>query len=329
MLWHAPHWGWVVGATVLLGVNQGLAWSMSQTAQLDITLPQERGLTLGLNEFAGYAGVALAGWATAHVAQALGPRHGLLVCGLAVVGLALLLALFTVPETRPAPPDQPVQAPGETASAAPAAWPVFVRTSWGDRRLAALCQAGAVEKFVDALVWVFYPVFLVQHGLTLPEAAAVIGVYGMTWGLSQLATGRLSDRWGRHGLNVGGMVLCGTGVALMLAGRGAPWWSFSAAVSGLGMAMLYPNLSAAVADLAQPAWRGTAIGTYRFWRDLGYALGALGLGLTAHFGGHLEAGFVFVAMAMWGSAVWLWWQGEETHPNLRQRLYSSPSKESA
>lgn len=307
MLWHAPHWSWVVAATMLLGVNQGLAWSMTQTAKLDITGPEQRGLVLGLNEFAGYAGVALAGWATAQVAQALGTRDGLLVSGLVVVGTALVLAALTVPETRPA------------AAAGPhhptlRAWPVFVHTSWRDRRLAALCQAGAVEKFVDALVWVVYPVFLTQKGLTLPQAATVIGVYGMTWGLSQLVTGRLSDRWGRHGLNVGGMVVCGAGVALMLADQGAAWWSVAASISGLGMAMLYPNLSAAVADLADPAWRGTAIGTYRFWRDLGYAFGALGVGLVAHASGHLEATFVFVAGAMWLSAALLAWWGAETHP---------------
>lgn len=307
MLWHAPHWGWVVAATVLLGVNQGLTWSMSQTAKLDITRPDQRGWVLGLNEFAGYAGVALAGWATAHVAQALGTRDGLLVCGLGAVGLGLALAALTVSETRPLAANAQAQSPLR-------AWPVFVHTSWHDRRLAALCQAGAVEKFVDALVWVVYPVYLTQQGLALPQAAAVIGVYGMTWGLTQLVTGRLSDRWGRHGLNVGGMVVCGAGVALVLAGSGAVWWSVAAAVSGLGMAMLYPNLSAAVADLAEPAWRGTAIGTYRFWRDLGYAVGALGVGLVAHASGHLQATFVFVAGAMWLSAAWLWWWGAESHP---------------
>jgi MFS family permease len=223
MLWHAPHWGWVVAATVLLGVNQGLAWSMTQTAQLDITPPHARGLQLGLNECAGYAGVALAGWGTAYVAQALGTRNGLLASGLAVVALGLLLAAFTVPETRPADLAGPPRGAG-----APGAWALFIHTSWTDRHLAVLCQAGAVEKCVDALVWVFYPLFLTQRGLTLPQAAAVIGVYGLTWGLGQLAAGRLSDHWGRHRLNVGGMVLCGAGVALMLVGRGTAWWALSA-----------------------------------------------------------------------------------------------------
>lgn len=312
LLWHAPHWGWVVAATVLLGINQGLTWSMTQTALLDITPAQHTGLALGLNECAGYAGMALAGWGSALVAQALGTRNGLLASGLVVITGALVLALFTAPETRPAEPNGPSAAPPSTPT-----WSVFVHTSWTDRRLAALCQAGAVEKCVDALIWVFYPMYLTQQGLTLPQAATVIGAYGMTWGLLQLATGRLSDHWGRQGLNVGGMVLCGAGVALMLAGQGALWWGLSATLSGVGMAMLYPNLSAAVADLAEPAWRGTALGTYRFWRDLGYALGALGLGLTAQISGQMEAAFVFVAAAMWASAALLWYWGRETHPTRR------------
>jgi MFS family permease len=188
--------------------------------------------------------------------------------------------------------------------------------SWGDRRLFALSQAGLVEKFVDALVWVFYPVYLYQQGLSLTQVGSVIGVYGLTWGGSQLFTGRLSDRIGRHRPNVWGMWLCGSGVALMVSGHGVLWWSMSAALSGFGMALLYPNLSAAVADIAHPNWRGSAIGIYRFWRDLGYGIGALGLGLVAHFSGHVEATFWFVAVSMGLSGFVLWRMSEETHPRL-------------
>jgi MFS family permease len=133
----------------------------------------------------------------------------------------------------------------------------------------------------------FYPLYLYHQGLSLPAVGLVVGVYGFVWGALQLVTGRLSDRIGRHGLNVAGMLVCGLGVLMMPLGEGVSWWSASAAVSGIGMAMLYPNLSAAVADLAPPSWRGSAIGIYRFWRDLGYAVGALVLGLVAH-GGRLR-----------------------------------------
>ena len=188
--------------------------------------------------------------------------------------------------------------------------------SWRDRRMAALCQAGLVEKFVDALVWVFWPVYLHQQGVSLPGIGWIVGVYGFTWGGAQFFTGKLSDRVGRHRLNTWGMWLCGSGVALLPLGHGAAWWSASAAIAGFGMAMLYPNLSAAVADIARPTWRASAIGIYRFWRDLGYGIGGLGLGAAAALGGRLESAFWFVAVAMLlsGAALFVW--GEETHPRL-------------
>jgi MFS family permease len=327
MIWLAPNWSWIVAATVLLGVNQGLTWSMTQTSKLDITRLEERGLTLGLNEFAGYVGVALAGILTAYMATRFGARQGLLIFGLTVIGLALLLTHFGIKDTLPwAKVEAARHAPGSTqalrpryplnVSATPSTWEIFTLMSWRDKRLMALSQAGLVEKFVDALVWVFYPVFLYQQGASLPQVGWIIGVYGFVWGGSQLFTGRLSDRIGRHHLNVWGMWICGAGVAAMVLGQGVVWWAASAAVSGFGMALLYPNLSAAVADISHPAWRGSAIGIYRFWRDLGYGIGALGLGLAAHFTGQLQASFWFVALSMLASGFVLKWLGEETHPRI-------------
>ena len=328
MIWYAPSWSWVVAATVLLGVNQGLTWSMTQTSKLDITRLDERGLTLGLNEFAGYVGVALAGVATAYLADALGARRGLLGFGIAVIGLGSVLTALCVKDTLPwaraeaarhrglAILGQAIPRYPRHVAAEPGTWEVFALVSWRDRRLAALSQAGLVEKFVDALVWVLYPVFLYQQGLSLPQVGWTIGVYGFVWGGSQLVTGRLSDRVGRHRPNVAGMWICGAGVLMMVLGSGAAWWALSAAVSGFGMALLYPNLSAAVADISHPSWRGSAIGIYRFWRDLGYGVGALGLALAAHFTGQVEAAFWFVAVSMFASGAILAWFGEETHPRL-------------
>jgi MFS family permease len=182
--------------------------------------------------------------------------------------------------------------------------------------MAALSQAGMVEKFVDALVWVFWPVYLHQHGVGLPGIGWIVGIYGFTWGAAQLLTGKLSDRLGRHLLNVLGMWMCGGGVVLMPLGAGSTWWSVCAAIAGLGMAMLYPNLSAAVADIAHPNWRASAIGIYRFWRDLGYGIGGLGLGISAALGGSLQSAFWFVAGAMFLSGLLLYVWGEETHPRL-------------
>ena len=327
LIWYAPNWSWVVAATVLLGVNQGLTWSMTQTSKLDITRLDERGLTLGLNEFAGYVGVALAGILTAYLATRFGARQGLMVFGMVVIGSALLLTQLWVKDTLPwAKAEAAKHAPGSAqqmrpryptnVSANPSTREIFTLMSWRDKRLMALGQAGLVEKFVDALVWVFYPVFLYQQGVSLTNVGWIIGVYGLVWGGSQLFTGRLSDHWGRHGLNIGGMWICGAGVAAMVLGDGVVWWATSAAFSGFGMALLYPNLSAAVADISHPAWRGSAIGIYRFWRDLGYGIGALGLGLAAHFTGQMQTAFWFVAVSMFASGTVLWWLGEETHPRL-------------
>ncbi len=327
MVYFAPSWNWIVAATVLLGVNQGLTWSMTQNAKLDITRPEQRGLTIGLNEFSGYVGLALAGIITAYLAAALGARTGLLIFGMVTVSLATLLTLLWVKDTLPWARSEAARQKSGAGSGPAPRYPtgmgdkpsmreVFALVSWRDRRLAAITQAGLVEKFVDALVWVFYPVFLVKHGLSLPMTGWVVGIYGFVWGGSQFFTGKLSDHVGRHGPNVWGMWICGAGVAMMLLRDGMAWWSLSAAVSGFGMALLYPNLSAAVADISHPAWRGSAIGIYRFWRDLGYGIGALGLGITAHFSGTVDAAFWFVAISMLISGGLLRIFGEETHPKL-------------
>jgi MFS family permease len=327
LVYFAPSWGWIVAATVLLGVNQGLTWSMTQTAKLDLTRADQRGLVIGLNEFAGYVGVAVAGIATGYAASLWGPREGLMWFGAAVIGLATLLAWIGVAETLPwaqaevkrhaSPAAQSLRPRYPTGiSEQPNTREMFVLMSWGDRRMAALCQAGLVEKFVDALVWAFWPVYLHQQGVGLPGIGWIVGVYGFTWGAAQFFTGKLSDRLGRHQLNAWGMWICGGGVALMPLGSGAGWWSASAAVAGLGMAMLYPNLSAAVADISHPNWRASAIGIYRFWRDLGYGIGALGLGAAAALGGQIESAFWFVAVAMLVSGAVLQRWGEETHPRL-------------
>ena len=318
LIYVAPSWNWIVLATVLLGVNQGLAWSMTQTAKLDVTRADQRGLVIGLNEFSGYVGVAAAGVLTGHLASFLGARAGLLWFGAAVIGLAMALVLLAVRETLPWAQAASSPRPAHPADAGtqPSAREIFILMSWRDRRMAAICQAGLVEKFVDALVWVFWPVYLYRHGATLPGIGWIVGIYGFTWGGVQLLTGRLSDKVGRHRLNVWGMWVCAAGVAMVPLGGGPGWWGSAAGVTGFGMAMLYPNLSAAVADIAPPAWRASAIGIYRFWRDLGYGIGALGLGATAALGGRIESAFWFVAIAMGLSGLLLHRWGRETHPWL-------------
>jgi MFS family permease len=332
MIFYAPSWSWIVAATVLLGVNQGLAWSMTQTSKLDLTTADQRGLTIGLNEFAGYFGVALAGIVTGYLALHFGAREGLMLFGSVVVLAAGLLTLVWVKDTLPwAQAEGRQHAAGGTLGPkpryprniadTPGTWAVFTLMSWRDARMASFSQAGLVEKFVDALVWVFFPVYLHQQGLSLAGIGWVVGVYGFVWGLSQFLTGHWSDRVGRQKPIVAGMWLCGAGVALVLVGEGELWWSFAAAVMGFGMALLYPTLSAAVSDIAHPNWRGSAIGIYRFWRDTGYGIGALLLGAVASVFGGIEAGFWFTAAAMFVSGLVVLLACEETHPRL------SPARE--
>lgn len=326
LIFFAPSWDWIVVATVLLGVNQGLTWSATQTAKLDITRPEQRGLTIGLNEFSGYVGLAAAGIITGYLATILGPRSGLLIFGMSVVVLALVLTVFAVKDTRAwvhadsagIEGKEPALMPRypNNIGTHPSTWEVFTLMSWRDRRLATLCQAGLIEKFVDALVWMLYPIYLYQQQVSLPDIGWIVGVYGFVWGVSQIYTGRLSDQVGRHKLNIGGMMICAVGVGMMVLHTGMGWWSASAAISGFGMALLYPNLSAAVADIAHPSWRSSAIGIYRFWRDLGYAVGAFGLGVVASLAGEMTAAFWFVALSMFLSAAVLWLWGAETHPKF-------------
>ncbi len=314
MIWHAPKvggWNWIVAATVLLGVNQGLTWSMTLTSKLDLTRPEQRGLTNGLNEFCGYFAVAVAGVITGYLADWLGARVGLLVFGLAAVVPALMMAVVLVRDTRGAgaegipTPDAP--------SSGMLTRDVFA-LSFRDRTFFAICQCGLFEKFIDVLMWLALPLFLKSRGVDLQHIGWVPGVYATVWGVSQIFTGPLSDRLGRKRLIVAGMILCSIGVVLLPVIDGAAWWSACAAIIGLGMAMLYPTLGAAVSDLAPPAWRGTALGVYRFWRDMGYAVGATALALCIQGGADIAACFWIVAMCVGASGIAMWMLSAETRP---------------
>jgi MFS family permease len=332
MIYYAPSWDWIVFATVLLGINQGLTWSMTQTSKLDITHPEQRGFTVGLNEFSGYFGVALAGIVTAYLTEWLGAREGLMWFGMVTVIIAIVTTQLWVKDTLPwAHAEAKHHASGKATgpkprfpkniSDSPSTWEVFTLISWRDKRMFALSQAGLVEKFVDALIWVFYPVYLYEQGLSLADIGWVVGIYGFVWGGSQFITGKLSDHIGRLWPIILGMWICGAGVGLTLFGNSFLFWSVSAAVTGFGMALLYPNISAAVGDIAHPSWRGSAIGIYRFWRDLGYGIGALLLGLASNMSGLISTGFWVVTISMFISGLLVLIFAEETHPRI------NPAKE--
>lgn len=323
LILYAPTWGWIVAANILLGLNQGFCWSMTVTAKMDIVKQSERGLATGFNEFAGYGGVALAGLLTGYLASVFDPRVSLFVFGSIVILVALTAAVFAFSETLPfaraeaerhrAAPRAPEAASYAAGPDNPTAGQVFALVTWRNRTFMALSQAGSVEKFVDALMWALVPVFMVSKGASLIEIGWVTGIYGIVWGASQLWTGPLSDRIGRKVPVVGGFFICAAGVFAFPLLSSVAAWAVAAAVTGVGMALLYPTLIAAIGDLAHPSWRGSALGTYRFWRDLGYAIGALAMGLIADAWGQLEAGFWFTGAAMAASGLWLAFGMRETH----------------
>jgi MFS family permease len=327
IFYFAPSWNWIIAANILLGVNQGFAWSMTVTSKLDIVRPEQRGLATGFNEFAGYGGVALAGVITAYLAADFEPRQSLFVFGLAVILLALAAALLFSKETLHwARAESAAHKAGThdghrprfptNVSEHPTTSEIFMLVSFRHRTFVALSQAGCVEKFVDALVWGFFPVYLHVQGVSLVEIGWVVGIYGFVWGGSQLWTGPLSDAVGRKWPIVIGMWICAIGVAATLLVEGLFAWSLMAALTGVGMALLYPTLIAAVGDISHPDWRGSSLGVYRFWRDLGYGIGALLLGLIASAFAALEAGFWFTSAAMVLSGLWVAVAMDETLARL-------------
>ncbi len=315
LLYWAPNWYWVLVATLFLGLNQGLSWSMALNSKLDLAKASQRGLVNGLNEFSGYAAVGIAALIAANMAEWFGGREALFICSLSVLVLGLYLAVAHVEETKPwsdahsaqekLPQKSQLQ---DQLSEQRALNHLFVYASLKNRPLVALNQAGLVEKFVDALIWVLLPVYLLSKNLTLVEASAIISIYGVVWGASQLITGPLSDRIGRKKLIIGGMWLCGLGSYALIQTSSILLWSLEAALIGVGMAMLYPTLGAAVADNSQAHERASLLGVYRFWRDFGYALGALLMGVAAQVSGQIESAFelVSVSMLLSGLLVALW-----------------------
>jgi MFS family permease len=279
MIMLAPSWGWIVAANVLLGVNQGLAWSMTVIMKVDLVGPRGRGLAVGLNEFAGYLAVGLTALATGYVAASYGLRPEPFYLGVGYAVFGLLVSVFFVRDTR-----EHVRLEAEAHPPEPNPLDfkeVFARTSYGDRNLFAASQAGLVNNLNDGMSWGVLPLFFAASGLGVERIGILKAVYPATWGVLQVATGPLSDRWGRKGLIVGGMWVQAAGIFLTVATRSFGWWLLGSVLLGLGTAMVYPALIAAVSDASHPSWRARSLSVYRFWRDMGYAVGALSAGIIA------------------------------------------------
>jgi MFS family permease len=298
LIW-APTWGWIVVANVLLGVNQGLTWSTTVIMKIDLVGPLRRGLAMGLNEAAGYGAVAMTALATGAIAQQAGLRPAPFFLGLAYAGLGLAASAFLVRETS----HHVDQEQSSRAPALGATWrSVFVRTTLREPSLSAACQAGLVNNLNDGMAWGLLPLLYAAAGLSIGEIGVLAAAYPAVWAVAQIATGAWSDRVGRKRLIVAGMFLQAGAIGAIAAGSSFGPWLVAAIVLGLGTALVYPTLLAAVADVAEPAWRGSAVGVYRLWRDLGFAAGAILAGVVADLAGIASAVWV-VAMITAGSGL--------------------------
>ena len=298
MIMWAPSWAWVVAANVLLGMNQGLAWSTTVIMKIDLAGPRRRGLAMGLNEFAGYLAVALSALGTGYIAAAYGLRPEPFYLGLGFVALGLGLSLVFVRETRGHAALEAEQAeggPSPPGAAVLSTREIFAMVSWRHPALSSASHAGLVNNLNDGLAWGLFPLFFAASGLGVANIGVLSFVYPFTWGILQLWTGAWSDRVGRKWLIAGGMLIQAAALAAIAMLDGFGGWLGASMLLGLGTAMVYPTLLASIADVAHPSWRGSAVGVYRLWRDSGYAVGGLMAGTLADLFG-MRAAIMAVAV---------------------------------
>lgn len=282
MLAWGPSWWWIVAANVLLGLNQGLAWSMTVNMKIDLVGPKQRGLATGLNEAAGYAAVGVTALLTGYLATSHGLRPVPELIGVVFVVAGLGLSLVAA-DTADHVALELSRHPRPAAAEGSGLRTVFARTTWREPSLRGASQAGLVNNLNDGLTWGVFPLLFTDYGLGLAAVGLIKGLYPLLWGIGQVYTGHLADRIGRKPLIVYGMFVQAIGFALAL---GLLRWPLLAGIAsavalGIGTAMVYPALIAVVSDHAHPSWRPNALGTYRFWRDFGYAAGALVAGVIA------------------------------------------------
>jgi MFS family permease len=294
LLMLAPSWNWILFANVLLGVSQGLTWSTTVIMKIDLVGPYRRGLAMGLNEFAGYGAVALTALLTGYLAAAYRLRPEPFYPGVGFAVLGLMLSLLLVRETHGHVRAEISDAGHTTATTEKLSqWGIFKRTSLTDRDLSSISQAGLVNNLNDGMAWGLFPLLYAATGLSLADIGWLAAIYPAVWSLGQLLTGPLSDRIGRKWLIAAGMWVQAAGIAVTAVSIAFAGFATGTILLGIGTAMVYPTLLAAIGDVAHPSWRAGSVGVYRLWRDLGYAVGALLAGIVADIlGVHASVGLI-------------------------------------
>jgi len=311
LMW-APSWNWVIFANLFLGISQGLTWSTTVIMKIDLAGPRNRGLAMGINEFAGYFAVALAALATGYVASVWGLRPEPFYLGIGFVAIGLALSAGLVRDTR----DHATHEASITAHGSDAVMPsqreIFIKTSFTDRNLSSVSQAGLVNNLNDGVAWGLFPLFFAAANMSLRQIAWLAAIYPAVWGIGQLFTGALSDKLGRKPFITYGMWLQSAGIAIIALSVSFAGFAIGAAMLGAGTAMVYPTLLAAIGDSVHPAWRASTVGVYRLWRDLGYSFGALVGGVVADWMG-LKPALWCIAILTFLSGTVVWQRMRETH----------------
>jgi MFS family permease len=325
MLIWAPSWGWIIAANILLGINQGLTWSTTIVMKIDLVGPARRGLAMGFNEAAGYLALSATAAATGWIAAEHGLRPAPFLVGIAFAALGLGLSTVFVKEThqharheaRTHTPRHGGHHEGLTGRQ------IFTLTSFREKSLSAASQAGLVNNLNDGLAWGLYPILFATSGLGVARIGVLVALYPAVWSVGQMLTGMLSDRYGRKWFISAGMLLQAGGIAVVAATTGFASWAIAAVLMGAGTAMVYPTLLAVIGDVAHPTWRARAVGAYRLWRDLGYAIGALIAGIVADLLG-IRAAIWVVAAITAASGIIVAVRMYETHPRGQREPRPAP-----
>ena len=303
MLMWAPTWGWVIVANLLLGISQGLTWSTTVIMKIDLAGPDNRGTAMGLNEFAGYFAVAGAALATGYVASTWGLRPEPFYLGVGFVAIGLGLSVFLVRETKQYADLEASLHPDVAVEDRPTQREIFHKTSFTDRNLSSVSQAGLVNNLNDGMAWGLFPIYFALSGMSLAQIGWLAAIYPGVWGIGQLFTGALSDRIGRKVLIVSGMWLQALGLTMIALFNEFYQFAIAAVLLGVGTAMVYPTLLAAIGDVAHPSWRASSVGVYRLWRDLGYAFGAIIAGIVADLFGVTSSIWVIAGITFMSGVV--------------------------